>query len=73
MPGDFTTSDPSVNSFAKSTGGSTGVPLGFRVELDSDDRRMAASHRGYEWAAAPPGTKAFYLWGVPSENNQAGA
>jgi phenylacetate-CoA ligase len=31
---------------------------------DSNDRRMAAWHRGYSWAGAAPGTKQVYLWGV---------
>jgi phenylacetate-CoA ligase len=49
---------------AKSTGGSSGVPLQFDLDLDSADRRSAAWHRGYSWAGAGPGTKQFYLWGT---------
>jgi phenylacetate-CoA ligase len=48
----------------KSTGGSTGTPVTFDLDLNSNDRRTAAWHRGYAWAAAPPGTRQFYLWGV---------
>lgn len=50
---------------SKSTGGSSGVPLHFDLDLDSHDRRTAAWHRGYAWAGASPGTKQLYLWGVP--------
>lgn len=48
----------------KSTGGSSGVPLTFDLDANSNDRRMAAWHRGYAWASAAPGTKQFYLWGT---------
>jgi phenylacetate-CoA ligase len=48
----------------KSTGGSSGVPLTFDLDTNSNDRRMAAWHRGYGWASAAPGTKQFYLWGT---------
>ena len=50
---------------AKSTGGSSGSPLQFYLDDDSNDRRMAAWHRGYSWAGAGLGTKQLYLWGVP--------
>lgn len=49
----------------KSTGGSSGAPLEFELDHDSNDRRMAAWHRGYGWAGAGLGTKQLYLWGVP--------
>jgi phenylacetate-CoA ligase len=48
----------------KSTGGSSGEPLQFDLDLNSNDRRNAAWHRGYSWAGAAPGTRQFYLWGV---------
>lgn len=47
----------------KATGGSSGVPLEFDLDEDSNDRRMAAWHRGYGWAGAAPGTRQWYLWG----------
>ena len=50
---------------AKATGGSSGTPLHFYLDHDSNDRRMAAWHRGYAWAGAGLGTKQLYLWGVP--------
>jgi len=54
--------------FSKSTGGSTGTPLHFDLDTGSHERRCAASMRGYGWAGAMPGTKQFYLWGVPLED-----
>jgi phenylacetate-CoA ligase len=49
---------------AKSTGGSSGVPLHFDYDVGNLEWRMAAWHRGYNWAGAAPGTKQLYLWGV---------
>lgn len=54
---------PGLKLIKKATGGSSGVPLQFDLNHDSNDRRMAASHRGYGWAGADVGTKQFYLWG----------
>ncbi len=48
---------------SKSTGGSSGVPLAFDLDQNSNDRRTAAWHRGYGWASAAPGTRQFYFWG----------
>jgi phenylacetate-CoA ligase len=55
---------PGMQLYAKATGGSSGVPVQFDLNVDSDARRTAAWHRGYGWAGAEPGTKQFYLWGV---------
>jgi phenylacetate-CoA ligase len=57
---------PGLQLLTKSTGGSSGTPLHFDLDLDSDARRMAAWHRGYSWAGAKPGTKQLYLWGAPT-------
>ncbi|MGH7582175.1 MAG: phenylacetate--CoA ligase family protein [Gemmatimonadales bacterium] len=59
------TTSSGVRLIHKATGGSTGVPLSFDLDHDSNDRHMAASHRGYGWAGAEPGTRQWYLWGVP--------
>jgi phenylacetate-CoA ligase len=56
---------PERRLLAKSTGGSSGVPLHFDLDTDSHDRRGGAWYRGYNWANAGPGTKQLYLWGVP--------
>jgi phenylacetate-CoA ligase len=55
---------PGLRLIAKSTGGSSGVPLQFDLDTDSADRRFATWHRGYSWAGAAPGTRQFHLWGV---------
>jgi phenylacetate-CoA ligase len=57
---------PGTRLITKATGGSSGVPLTFDLDFDSNDRRTAAWHRGYGWAGAAPGTKQLYLWGVPA-------
>jgi phenylacetate-CoA ligase len=49
---------------AKSTGGSSGVPLRFVIDRPANDRRVAAANRGYKWAGAAPGTRQTHLWGV---------
>lgn len=54
---------PGLRLISKATGGSSGVPLQFDLDLDSNDRRTAAWHRGYGWAGAAPGTRQLYLWG----------
>lgn len=56
---------PGIQLLAKSTGGSTGVPLHFDYDRASIDRRYATWNRGYHWAGAGPGTKQFYFWGAP--------
>lgn len=56
---------PGLRLLAKSTGGSSGVPLQFDLDTDSHDRRTAAWHRGYAWAGAELGRKELYLWGAP--------
>lgn len=48
----------------KSTGGSSGAPLQFLIERHANDRRVAATFRGYGWAGASPGTKQAHLWGI---------
>lgn len=59
------TTAPGIRLIPKATGGSSGEPLHFDLDTDSNDRRMAAWFRGYRWAGAGPGTRQFYLWGVP--------
>jgi phenylacetate-CoA ligase len=55
---------PGMRLIAKSTGGSSGAPVHFDLDTESNERRTAAWHRGYSWAGAAPGTKQLYLWGV---------
>lgn len=54
---------PNLRFIKKATGGSSGVPLQFDLDTSSNDRKMAAWHRGYAWAGAALGTRQFYLWG----------
>jgi phenylacetate-CoA ligase len=56
---------PGMRLLSKSTGGSSGAPVHFDLDTNSNDRRTAAWFRGYSWAGAGPGTKQLYLWGVP--------
>jgi phenylacetate-CoA ligase len=57
---------PGMQLLSKATGGSTGIPVELDLNLDSYDRRVAATFRGYGWASAGPGTKQLYLWGGPT-------
>src|SRR5258706_104926 len=56
---------PGLGLISKPPGGSSGVPLHFALDRQSNDRRTAAWHRGYAWAGAGPGERQLYLWGVP--------
>ncbi len=47
----------------KSTGGSSGEPLSFELNMESHERRTAMTHRGYGWAGGAPGTRQLYIWG----------
>jgi phenylacetate-CoA ligase len=62
-----------IKLLSKSTGGSSGVPLQFDLNPDSNDRRNAASHRGYSWACADLGLKMLYIWGVPLQQRSSSA
>jgi phenylacetate-CoA ligase len=48
----------------KSTGGSTGQPFHFELNMDSHESRLAVAWRGYGEVGAELGTKAVYLWGA---------
>jgi phenylacetate-CoA ligase len=50
---------------SKSTGGSSGEPLHFDLDMGSHARRTALMHRGYGWAGGAPGTKQLFIWGGP--------
>jgi phenylacetate-CoA ligase len=56
---------PGQRMLTKATGGSSGVPLQFDLNMESHERRTAATYRAYGWAGAGPGTRQLYLWGVP--------
>jgi phenylacetate-CoA ligase len=54
---------PRSRLIPKATGGSSGVPLEFDLDEESNQRHMAATYRGYGWAGAAPGTRQWHLWG----------
>jgi len=57
-------SDKFSNNIKKSTGGSTGQPFHFELNIDSNTRREAIMWRGYGWLGAELGQKTLYLWGA---------
>ncbi|WP_442511949.1 phenylacetate--CoA ligase family protein [Novipirellula sp. SH528] len=61
-------SNRKLSTVGKSTGGSSGTPLHFSIECGANDRRVAATYRGYGWAGALPGTKQTHLWGIKLNN-----
>ena len=50
------------------TGGSTGEPVQFYYDRRSYEWRNAMTARGYGWAGADEGEKAFYLWSIAVDN-----
>lgn len=50
------------------TGGSTGEPVQFYYDRHSYEWRNAMTARGYGWAGAAEGEKAFYLWSIAVDN-----
>lgn len=48
----------------KSTGGSTGQPFHFELDLQSYETRQAIMWRGYGWLGAGLGAKTWFLWGI---------
>jgi phenylacetate-CoA ligase len=52
------------SNIKKSTGGSTGQPFHFELNMESHEARLAVAWRGYREVGAGLGTKAAYLWGT---------
>lgn len=52
------------SNIRKSTGGSTGSPFHFELDMESHRRREAVMWRGYGWLGAKLGVSATYLWGA---------
>jgi len=50
----------------KNTGGTTGQPLLFGYDADSEYWRQAIKLRGYGWAGYQPGDRALHFWGAAS-------
>ena len=49
----------------KSTGGSTGQPLQFGYDPNSEYWRIAVKLRGWGWSGYRPGERMIYFWGPP--------
>jgi phenylacetate-CoA ligase len=47
------------------TGGSSGMPTRFFMNIDSFDWRMAATARAYSWSGCRLGERVIFLWGAP--------
>lgn len=52
----------------KNTGGTTGQPLLFGYDHDSEYWRQAVKMRGYGWAGFQPGDRALFFWGSPVDS-----
>jgi len=57
---------PPFPTIRKQTSGTTGEPLLFGFEPDSEHWRRAVRYRGYEWAGYRPGDRALHFWGAPA-------
>jgi phenylacetate-CoA ligase len=56
---------PPLPTIRRQTRGTTGEPLLFAFEPDSEHWRRAVKLRGYEWAGYRPGDRALHFWGAP--------
>ncbi|HEX8110614.1 MAG TPA: hypothetical protein VF516_22940 [Kofleriaceae bacterium] len=56
---------PPLPTIRKQTSGTTGEPLLFAFEPNSEHWRRAVKLRGYEWAGYRPGDRALHFWGAP--------
>lgn len=61
-------SDKHLDNVKKATGGSSGQPFSFELDLTSNTRREAVMWRGYGWLGAGLGVKTLYLWGADLGN-----
>ena len=57
---------PPFPTIRKQTSGTSGEPLLFAFEPDSEHWRRAVRYRGYEWAGYRPGDRALHFWGAPN-------
>ncbi len=59
----FSTAPP-LATLRKVTSGSSGIPLTFGYDIDSDYWRQAVKMRGYGWAGFRPGDVTVHFWGA---------
>lgn len=52
------------DNIVKATGGSTGIPFKFELDVESNLRREAVMWRGYQQLGAGLGEKTLFLWGA---------
>jgi phenylacetate-CoA ligase len=61
---------PPFPTIQKRTGGSTGEPLTFGYEVDSECWRQAIRLRAYAWAGSRPGERTLHFWGRHAAQSQ---
>jgi phenylacetate-CoA ligase len=59
-------SAPPLPVIDKATSGTTGAPLVFAYDRDSEYWRQATKLRGYGWAGYQPGDRSLHFWGSPT-------
>jgi phenylacetate-CoA ligase len=57
---------PPLPTIMKSTGGTTGEPLRFGYDADSEYWRQATKLRAYGWAGYRTGCRSLHYWGLPA-------
>jgi phenylacetate-CoA ligase len=63
---DWASIAPPLPTVRKQTSGTTGEPLLFGFEPESEHWRRAVRFRGYEWAGYRPGDRVLHFWGAPA-------
>lgn len=53
-----------TDNIVKTTGGSSGAPLKFQLDRESDERRRSIMWRGYRWGGYEMGARTLYIWGA---------
>jgi phenylacetate-CoA ligase len=64
---------PPDSAYIHQTSGSTSLPVTFHVTRESYEWRTAVTDRGYAWAGAEEGSKAFILWAGVQKGTPLGA